>query len=130
MPQDAPRRWPQFAIDLLRKNIEEYRNIDFIDNRRRLAHVQESTPRKISVEKREGKKESKKEGKKERKNQSSKMRKFTPEEDKELMKIQKLDKKTVTDLCKKFNRKQDSIRRRFKKLCTVNTSVNVASNKQ
>ena len=48
--------WKKEYIDLLRRNIEEYRNIDFIDNRGDVARkdVTESSRRKISVEKKEG----------------------------------------------------------------------------
>ena len=46
--------WPKEYVELLRRNIEEYSNVDFIDNRGDVASnsnsdVQESTSGKISV---------------------------------------------------------------------------------
>ena len=108
--------WKKEYIDLLRRNIEEYRNIDFIDNRRDVAYndVLESSGGKISGEKREGKKYTKK--------SFFKIKKFTQEEDTVLMKIQKLDNKTIIDLSKRFNRNSGSIRHRFMKLRRTGSS--------
>ena len=117
--------WPQEYVELLIRNIEESSNsnIDFIDNRGDVAShndVKESPRGKISVEEKDGKKYVKK--------SFFKIRKFTPEEDKVLLKIQKLDNKTVKNLCTKFNRHSGSIRNRFQKLRITGSSQRAKKN--